>query len=290
MSRMLSLNIINKLRNCPFNSLLSKFNNRYGLGALEYLLASNWFNPFATFYLNLRSFTFRQAVRFPVWVYGRPRLYSLNGSMRIEGKVKIGMIRFNCTNLGPSNMDLQSEIINRGLMIFHGNGMIRTGNRINVGKNAIFEIGSNFIIGDMCNFNCSKLIKIGCNTRIAHRSQLLDSNLHYIANMNERVVPSLQRPILIGRNCWISNTSTILAGAIVPDYTIVSSNSLVNKNFSTIEPYSIIGGIPAKFLRSGYTLINNKIIVNEINGFYASSEEVIYHIPESISITELGDF
>lgn len=40
--------------------LLSKINNRYGLGALELCLASNWFNPFATIYLNLRSFPFTQ--------------------------------------------------------------------------------------------------------------------------------------------------------------------------------------------------------------------------------------
>lgn len=48
--------------------LLSKINNRYGLGALELCLASNWFNPFATIYLNLRSFPFTQAFKFPVWV------------------------------------------------------------------------------------------------------------------------------------------------------------------------------------------------------------------------------
>lgn len=100
--------------------LLSKINNRYGLGALELCLASNWFNPFATIYLNLRSFPFTQAFKFPVWVYGQPRLYSLNGNMLIEGKVKSGMIKFNKTNLAPNNMGVQSEIINKGKSFSRG--------------------------------------------------------------------------------------------------------------------------------------------------------------------------
>lgn len=290
MSKMLLRNIKNKFRNNSLSNILSKINNRYGLGALEYCFASNWLNPFATFYLNFRSFSFNQAIKFPVWVYGRPRLYSLNGSMKIEGKVEGGMIKFNCTNMGPSNMGVQSEIINQGLIIFRGKGMIRTGNRLNIEKNAVLEIGDRFIIGDMCNFSCSLSITIGCNTRIAHRSQILDSNFHYVANMNDGVVPPIQRPIVIGRNCWICNTSTISAGAIIPDYSIITSNSLVNKNFSLIKPYSIIGGIPAKFIRSGYVLINNQNIVSEINSYYTSFQEDIYHLSDAISVAELGKF
>ena len=99
----------------------SKINNRYGLGALELCLASNWFNPFATTYLNLRSFPFIQAFKFPVWVYGHPRFYSLNDSIFIEGKVKRGMIKFNKTNLAPNNMGCNLKSSIKEKLFFKGN-------------------------------------------------------------------------------------------------------------------------------------------------------------------------
>lgn len=45
---------------------------QYGLGRLELILAHNWLNPFATLYLDLRSLPFLQALKFPIFVYGRP--------------------------------------------------------------------------------------------------------------------------------------------------------------------------------------------------------------------------
>lgn len=270
--------------------LLSKINNRYGLGALELCLASNWFNPFATIYLNLRSFPFTQAFKFPVWVYGQPRLHSLNGNMLIEGKVKSGMIKFNKTNLAPNNMGVQSEIINKGKIIFRGECLIRTGNRWLIDDGKILTIGSNVRIGDMINISCFSSVKIGNNTRIAHRSQIYDYNFHYIADLNRRKVYPLGRPIIIGDNCWICNTSSISAGAIIPDNTIVTSNSLVNKDFSAIEKNSIIGGIPAKLIKTGSILINNKKIVSRLNTYFSTETDEPYTLPDSISIDELTNY
>ncbi len=270
--------------------LFIRFNNRYGLGMLEYVLASNWLNPMLTLYLNLRSLPFKQALKFPIWVYGHPCFYSLNGRMEIKGKVKSGMVKFNKTNLGPSNMGAQSEIINKGLIIFHGKGLIRTGNRISVESGAVLDIGENIRIGDMVNINCSSLIEIGNNVRVAHRSQIMDSNFHYIADINKRIVSPIMRPIKIGDNSWICNTSTISAGARISNNTIVASNSLVNKDFSSVESYSIIGGIPAKLIRSGYVLINNPKVVQDINRYYANClVKEAYPLPD-IPIDELGLF
>lgn len=65
----------------------------------------------------------RQAVRFPFSAYGRPRIYGLSGNMLIDGSVKPGMIVFNYSmhRFGaPSLMSVQSEICNRGTIIFKG--------------------------------------------------------------------------------------------------------------------------------------------------------------------------
>lgn len=269
------------IKSYSFKNLLTLLDIRYGLGRIESILFGNWFNPFATLWLNFRSFPIKQALKFPVWCYGRPRFYGLSGEMQIEGKVFSGMIRFNQVKPGaPSNMSVQSEIRNHGLIIFRGQGLIGTGNKIVVAYNAVLDIGGNFKITDMCNIGCFREIRIGEQSRIVHRCQVFDSNYHYVANFVHRIVPNCIRPVHIGKGCWVCNSSTITGGAILPNYTIVGSNSLVNKDFSNIPESSMIGGVPAKFLATGFRKVENCAKKYEINLYYYNNPQKTYVIPE----------
>ena len=254
------------------------------LGKWENFFSNNWFNPFATLYINLRSFPRNQALKFPIYVYGKPRFCSLKGKMHIDGKIKSGMIKVNKSLNGvPSNCTLRTEIINDGLITFHGSGFIGTGNRIRVHNNAHLELGFAFKISDMINIGCYAKIKIGNSTRIAHRCQILDTNYHYLVNLNNKTVPPIDKPICIGNYCWIGNNATIMNGAVIPDYTIVTSNSLVNKNFSSIPSFSLIGGIPAKLISSGFRRIENQSKIQEITNHYKNSSD-FYVIPDGIDL------
>lgn len=261
--------------------LFSLVDVHYGFGALETLFFGNWINPFYTVWLNLRSFPLLQAIRFPILVYGHPRLYCLSGDMRIEGPVSFGMIKFNQTRAGaPSLMSVQSELNNRGHIIFHGKGCIGTGTRIVVAPGKTFEIGKSFIIADFCNIGIFNRVSIGDKFRFAHRCQLFDSNYHYVANFRKRVVPQYIKPIKIGNGCWICNSTTITAGAVIPDYTIVASNSLVGKNYSDLPADSLIGGIPAKLITNGVRRIMNPEIERIVGGFYKENSDEIFNIRE----------
>lgn len=268
-----------------------KIDSRYGLGMIERLLASNWYNPFATIWLNFRSFSLSQAWKLPVSVYGRPRFYNLSGKMAIIGRVKFGMITFNQTRPGsPSLMSVQSELLNQGTIIFRGCGTIGTGNKIRVATNSTLDIGSDFKITDMVNIGCYSNITIGNRTRIVHRCQVLDANYHYIANFSKGIVPKWKHPIIIGNDCWICNSSTVTGGAIIPDTTIVASNSLVGKSYINIEPNSIIGGTPAKFITTGVRRINNKKYEREIQAYYAKTPNGYFEIPEEWTIEQCSEF
>lgn len=271
-------------------SITSKaFNKAFGL--LEEFFSKNWFNPVATIYVNFRSFPVCQAAKLPIWVYGRPRLMCLTGKMVVKAPVKSGLIRFNFVNIGsPSNMGVQSELNNQGTIIFHGTARIRTGNRIVVGWNGILELGDKLIMGDMVNIGCFKSIRIGDNVRIAHRSQIFDSNYHYVANFNKGIVPPINRRIEIGSNCWICNSVAVSAGAVLPDFTIVSTNSLVNKDFSEFGPKSIIGGIPAKHIASGFQMVNNLRKEREISRYYATSTNKCFNIPDTLKGSEWFEY
>ena len=105
--------IKNKLNTYTFKDLVSILDEKCGLGKMEQLFATNWFNLFATLWINFRSLPFSQAIRLPIWCYGRPRFLGLSGGMIIEGKVSCGMISINRVLPGaPSNMDVQTEILN----------------------------------------------------------------------------------------------------------------------------------------------------------------------------------
>lgn len=54
----------------------------------------------------------------------------------------------------------------------------------------------------------------------------------------------------IGNDVWIGNDVTIMDGVKIGDGAIIGTQSLVTKD---VEPYSIIGGIPAKIIRKRFS-------------------------------------
>ena len=55
---------------------------------------------------------------------------------------------------------------------------------------------------------------------------------------------------VIGNDVWIGNSVTIMQGIKIGDGAIIGTNSLVTKN---VEPYSIVGGNPAKEIRKRFS-------------------------------------
>ena len=59
-----------------------------------------------------------------------------------------------------------------------------------------------------------------------------------------------------------------MPGVILPSYTVVASNSLVNKDFSSLKPNSVIGGVPAKLIKEKYARV------------WDTDRELEYHMKE----------
>ena len=58
--------------------------------------------------------------------------------------------------------------------------------------------------------------------------------------------PKSKGDIIIGNDVWIGANVTIMAGVTIGDGAVIANNSHVVKN---VEPYSIVGGNPAKFIK-----------------------------------------
>lgn len=108
------------------------------------------------------------------------------------------------------------------------------------------RIGKGCFIGSGCKIMCFNSIKIGFHCDLTWETQLMDTSFHYIRREQTSVPDSLTKPIIIGDFCWIGNRTTISKGTILPDYSIVASNSVVNKDFSDCGKNCMYAGVPAK--------------------------------------------
>lgn len=65
----------------------------------------------------------------------------------------------------------------------------------------------------------------------------------------KRYVTKSKGKVIIGNDVWIGNGVTILSGVNIGDGAVIGACSLITKN---IEPYTIVGGIPAKTIKKRF--------------------------------------
>jgi len=112
----------------------------------------------------------------------------------------------------------------------------------NFGKH--INIGKNVFINHACSFLDLGGITIEDDVLIGPRVNLITEN--HPVDPTKRKYLDL-KAILIKRNAWIGAGATILPGVTVGENSIVAAGAVVNKD---VPDNSIVGGIPAKLLRS----------------------------------------
>ena len=114
------------------------------------------------------------------------------------------------------------------------------------------DSGAKLIIGNFCSIASNIKIYLGGN----HRSDWVTTypfghvNSHIFNNFNGEGHPATKGDIIIGNNVWIATNVTIMSGVTIGDGAIIANNSHVVKN---VEPYSIVGGNPAKLIKYRFT-------------------------------------
>ena len=109
------------------------------------------------------------------------------------------------------------------------------------GKNISF--GKNVFVNAGCHFQDQGGITIGDGVLIGHNVVLATAN-HDLEPSKSRKL--YYKPIVIGDNVWIGSNAVILQGVTVGEWAVVAAGAVVTKN---VEPFTIVGGIPAKFIR-----------------------------------------
>jgi acetyltransferase-like isoleucine patch superfamily enzyme len=112
---------------------------------------------------------------------------------------------------------------------------------------SLLEIGSDTYIGMNCLLNgFAAKLTIGSNVSIAQNVNIMVDSGPNASPAMQFVFPVEKKPVTVGNHVWIGTGSIIMPGVSLGDYCVVAANSYVNKSF---DPFTIIGGNPAKILR-----------------------------------------
>lgn len=220
-----------------------------------------------TLWFNFKMLPFKEAVKLPIYLYGKITLRSTKGEIIISAPIRHGMIKIGKNDYYPDTSVQHSILTIRGKIIFHGSVNFLHGTYLLISDNATLEIGSRgTFFGTGTKIICFERITICDNVQITWECQLMDTSFHYIELLHENnSINPLTKPILIGNNVWIGNRTTISKGAVIPDFTIVTSNSLVNKDFSQAGLYGMLAGSPATLKRSGSKRVFDEMKEKELD-------------------------
>lgn len=241
----------------------------------------------ASYKFNIKAFGWRTGLKLPVLIHGPIKVYSV-GDIVLKCPIQKGLLTIG---LNQCDVPYSHTIFNnQGCIEIHGKTFINFGSKIKNRGNVVF--GGNNIIGHGVSFDISNRFEIGKNSTIGFMSVVTDTNVHYVVDVPSRSIGRSTSPIKIGAYNFIGSYTHIKKGTVTPDYTIVSSpNAMLGKNYSSIEPYSILAGSPAKVLRSGLRRVYSWKTEHMLNAFFANNpQSSIYKIDEIMNLDDFCKF
>lgn len=227
-------------------------------------------NIIKTLYINLKSFPLKEAIKFPILIYGKTRVLSV-GKIELKCDIKRGII-----SLGR---DVSSESIrpyntwdNQGYVIIYGRLIVNTGYLFR--NNGICEFGKNVNLGSNLEVFCQEKIIWGDNVRTAANGFYMDTDGHFYFDIINQCISKMTREIRIGKNVWLGNSVRLKKGTIIPDNTIVASFSVLGRDYSKEGNHLIIGGIPAVVLKRGIIPILNLRVEKQLKDKYFTTGQI----------------
>lgn len=200
---------------------------------IERKLTARWFNPFATLYLNFRTMSFYQAFHLPIYIYGKVKFYNLKGKIDFTCKVRRGLIKMGRHDDIYNHAPFSVLSLDKGCkIIFNGYCSVAAGFIWRISNTGTFNVGKMCWFGNCCRILCSNNIIIGDYSSLTYDCILMDTNSHYTIDTYDYKVKRKEGIIIIGTKNWIGNNCRILKGCKTGCQSIVTSGSMLNKDFS----------------------------------------------------------
>ena len=188
-----------------------------------------------TIYLNFKVFPINTARKLPIYV---GKNVDINGvcresiSFQDGVDVKRGMVSIGvCHYPMVSNSGLVTllRMSPQARLVLGKNIQICTGCSVIVSYRGVMCIGSDFFLNQKARLYCANSVTIGDHCRVGWESQIYDSNCHFTYDSVNHRIGNAMGKVSLGHNVWVGNRCTISKGAVIPDYGIIASNSLVSR-------------------------------------------------------------
>lgn len=133
---------------------------------------------------------------------------------------------------------------------------INAKNNIRVHPTASIRYGKNIYVGENSHINMNCCVWAGENSKIILGDNLLMGPGVSIQSTNHGTFKGevmmeqaeSEKDVVIGNDCWLCSNVTVVSGVHIADGCVIAAGAVVTKDIT--EPYSIVGGIPAKIISS----------------------------------------
>lgn len=204
------------------------------------------FNLYSLF-VCLRLFPLRLALRRPFLLHPSVRLRGVRrGTIEISRGARLILGMPGSEGRSMARTELYMERGSR-LMI---NGLVTmaAGTRVILREGAKIEMKGKFFCNGDCIFESYDSILFGPDLLMGWNVSITTSDGHDVFPVGGSKKPR-QAPVTIGRHVWVASNTIIGKGVTISDDCVVAQGSLVTKQFT--EPHCLIGGVPAKILKTG---------------------------------------
>ncbi|WP_131821048.1 acyltransferase [Ensifer sp. LCM 4579] len=148
--------------------------------------------------------------------------------------------RFDGLNIvlkGNNNtLQIGDNVLGTGVFTLSGSGKLLIGDNSTIGRCVMTAYHGTISIGKDCMF--------------AQGLEIRTTDSHPVFDLRTRRRINSDRDVVIEDYVWCGARVTVLKGARIAKSSIVALGSIVTKQF---EPFTLLGGYPAKVLRTGVT-------------------------------------
>ena len=165
-------------------------------------------------------------------IRGREKII-FKSNATIGSRVRISSIGATSFEFGKNFSIRDFSIIDSFGSIKRESGFLKIGSNVGISEFCYFGIRGNLIIGDD--------VIIGPGVKIFTENHSIELN-----HLPYRLQPEIRKEVTVGNNVWIGASSVILPGVTIGNNVVIAAGAVVNKN---IEDNTIVGGVPAKFIK-----------------------------------------